>query len=221
MFNSAKFISEALESVLHQTVPVHEIVCIDDASTDNTVNIVFVHYPQVKLIRNNVNRGAAASRNIGISNATGDAISFLDADDYWIHDKNEWQINVLGAENVDIVVGLGENFYESTEENAPLTPHFNAQVSTMLIRTSVFRTIGNFDESMRLSEDQDWFLRARESGSNIIVHERLVTRFRRHNNNTTKGLNFKNSGMIDVIKKSLDRRRVQGSIEELKIIRPE
>jgi glycosyltransferase involved in cell wall biosynthesis len=223
MFNSEPFIKEALDSVISQTHPVFEIICVDDDSSDHTVKIVQQDYPQVRLFKNSMNHGPAACRNLGIEKATGDAIAFLDADDYWINDKIEWQSKILNSETSDLVAGLGQYFWDKdhTHDQGPDVPHFNAYLGTTLIRKGVFDRIGNFNESMRLSEDQDWFLRAREAHVNIVVKDRLAARFRRHERNITKDLTFKNSGMIEAIKKSLDRRRAQGSPQNLKILSPE
>lgn len=90
-YNSAEFISDALESVRNQTYPFFEIFVVDDGSTDNTadvVNVFFSTHKDVKgyLIRQK-NKKAAAARNAGINASTGEWIAFLDADDIWHKSK--------------------------------------------------------------------------------------------------------------------------------------
>ena len=97
-YNSEKTIGRCLDSIYNQTVTNNiEIIIIDDHSTDNTMNIVKsfsnTNKIKLKLIENKVNRGAGFSRKIGIENANGYFISFLDSDDYWLKDKLVKQIN--------------------------------------------------------------------------------------------------------------------------------
>lgn len=85
-YNSERFIEETITSILNQTYTNWELILIDDASTDKTVKIInqFVKSnPQIYLLQNSKNRGAAISRNKGIEAAKGDFIAFLDADDLW------------------------------------------------------------------------------------------------------------------------------------------
>jgi glycosyltransferase involved in cell wall biosynthesis len=224
-FNSATFVGDALRSVYEQSAAVSEVICVDDASTDNTVEFIKVHFPEVRIVTNNSNRGAAWCRNLGISIATGDLLAFLDSDDYWLYDKTQWQVEVLQSRpDLEMVGGLAEYFSEKEDgalASFPDGAHFNAYLATFLIRKSLFTKVGVFDETMRLSEDQDWFLRAREVEVKMEVKERTVLRIRVHDHNTTKDITFKNSGMMEVLKKSLTRRREAGAIENLKIIKPE
>lgn len=87
-YNAAQTISRALESVLVQSHPPHEIIVVDDASNDNTVALVrekFADY--VHLIQKVANGGSSVARNSAMEVATGDYIAFLDADDIWHPDK--------------------------------------------------------------------------------------------------------------------------------------
>ena len=83
-YNAEKFIGEAIESALNQTRPAKEIVVVDDASTDRTVEIARSFGDRVKVLVNKVNSGPGASRDRGAQAAAGDSLAFLDADDYWL-----------------------------------------------------------------------------------------------------------------------------------------
>src|SRR5262249_35685913 len=88
--NREHLIARAIESVVAQTLPVDEIVVVDDASTDRTLNVVdrFANsLSNLTLISLKEHVGAARARNIGIENANGDSIAFLDSDDVWHPDK--------------------------------------------------------------------------------------------------------------------------------------
>lgn len=95
-YNSARYISASIASVQAQTWKNWELIIIDDCSTDKTSEIVtsfVVSDPRVRQIKNNENSGVAQSRNIGIANASGDWIAFLDSDDCWTPDKLSQQMN--------------------------------------------------------------------------------------------------------------------------------
>lgn len=87
VYNPGKFINKCLNSIIHQTFKNIEILCIDDGSTDNSLNILKEFQKNDKRIRifSQENLGAAASRNLGIENSKGNYILFVDADD-WIEE---------------------------------------------------------------------------------------------------------------------------------------
>jgi glycosyltransferase involved in cell wall biosynthesis len=87
-YNRRHYIRRAVDSILNQTVPVHEIIVVDDGSKDGTADLVEELYgSRVKLIRQ-ANTGVAGARYRGIQSATGDWIAFLDSDDEWTPDRN-------------------------------------------------------------------------------------------------------------------------------------
>ena len=97
-YNSEKFISETIESVINQTYPNWEMIIIDDQSTDKSCDIVEKYSaddPRIRLIKSEVNQGPALSRNTGIKESRGRYIAFLDSDDIWAKKKLELQIENL------------------------------------------------------------------------------------------------------------------------------
>ncbi|MFT8719497.1 glycosyltransferase family 2 protein [Acetobacter sp.] len=83
-YNAEKFVSRAINSVLEQTYPAHEIIIVDDCSTDQTIELIernFSSNPTIRIIRQPQNGGPAAARNAGIQAASADWIATLDADD--------------------------------------------------------------------------------------------------------------------------------------------
>lgn len=101
-FNSSKYIGTAIVSVLNQTYPFWELIIIDDASTDNTVDVIntFNDY-RIKVLENEINKGAAISRNRGLSAASGRFIAFLDSDDFWYPNKLQTQLDFMLKNNYD------------------------------------------------------------------------------------------------------------------------
>jgi len=101
-FNSEDTISEAIESVLNQTIENFEFIIINDGSTDETLSRINFYKKtdkRIKIISQN-NLGAGLSRNRGIKVSSGKYIAFIDADDIWIKNKLELQIQVM-KENAD------------------------------------------------------------------------------------------------------------------------
>lgn len=92
-YNTEKFISETINSVLAQTYTNWELIIVDDCSTDNTDDVVASFSdPRIKYLKNEKNSGAAVSRNRALREATGKWIAFLDSDDLWFPEKLEKQI---------------------------------------------------------------------------------------------------------------------------------
>ena len=115
MYNSEKFIEESIDSVLKQTYTNWEMIIIDDGSNDNSVGIVKKYlntYTRIKLIENNINKGASLARNIGIEKSLGRYIAFLDSDDVWYPQKLEEQIKFMNDEKV----ALSFSSYEKVDE---------------------------------------------------------------------------------------------------------
>ena len=104
-YNAAGFIAESIRSVQQQTYSTWELLVIDDASKDGTSKIVqelVAADSRIKLHVLPTNQGAGFARNIGIKAATGDHISFLDADDLWKPHKLERQLQVMVREEADV-----------------------------------------------------------------------------------------------------------------------
>jgi glycosyltransferase involved in cell wall biosynthesis len=110
--NEARFIEEAIESVLAQDFEQWELILVDDGSTDDSTHIAKTHASrQSHRIRylehpGHENRGMSASRNLGLAHAQGDSVAFLDADDTWLPEKLSEQIAILDAHpQIDLVYG--------------------------------------------------------------------------------------------------------------------
>ena len=102
-YNSEHFIQQTIDSIIRQTYKNWELILVDDASTDSTIEIINKHVSSnIILIRNESNQGAGVTRNKGINVAKGEYITFLDADDLWKPEKLETQINLMIANNIDV-----------------------------------------------------------------------------------------------------------------------
>lgn len=96
-----KFIGESIQSVLNQTYTNWELIVVDDASNDNTVDVISsFNDGRIKILRNSNNYGAAYCRNLGLREAKGKWIAFLDSDDLWLPQKLEKQLDFMISDNI-------------------------------------------------------------------------------------------------------------------------
>src|SRR5215831_17207605 len=111
-YNRAGFLRTAIISVLNQTFQDFEIIVVDDASTDNTPEVV-THFgdKRIKYIHNDINKGDAGTRNVGVVNSNCTYIAFLDDDDEWLPNKLQMQIDMLEDALIDIA-GIYTNILE-------------------------------------------------------------------------------------------------------------
>lgn len=206
-FNAAHAVSEAIGSVREQGIAL-QLVVVDDGSTDDTPAVVTA-LGDVTYIRQE-NRGPAAARNRGIAAAAAPLIAFLDADDVWTPGRLRL-LTALLDESPAAGMALGTTAFETLDAggrwvafDAPrLIPHLGAA----LVRREVFEKHGRFDESLRASEDVDWFLRVRDGSVPIAVTREVVQVHRRHGGNMTRGRDLRELQFMEVLKRSLDRRR--------------
>lgn len=171
VFNVKKYIDESIASVISQTYDDWELILIDDCSNDGTYDYLLASYqenPKIKLLRNPVNSGAGASRNLGLQNASGKLIAFLDADDIWLPSKLEKQLAFM-LDHKSTIVHTSYSFIN--EYGEPISGRVNASkhvnlnsymrnteigMSTVLINKEV---VGGFEfPEMRTHEDAGLWL---------------------------------------------------------------
>lgn len=117
-YNCSNTISETIASVIAQTYENWEMVIANDASKDNTVEIIEYFLRQdkrIKLINLEKNSGAAVARNVAINNASGRFIAFLDSDDLWKSDKLEKQIKFMNDNQYAFTFTAYETFRDSKD----------------------------------------------------------------------------------------------------------
>ena len=211
-FNATRFIRDALASIVRQEYGPLEILVVDDGSSDGTAEVARSF--GATIVIEQPNRGPAAARNRGIAAAQGGLIAFLDTDDLWPDGKLALQVQRL-TQNPSLDVVLGQIRYEALDDRTldgirfdePEGVLTNVNLGAGLFRRSVFDRVGSFDESLRFSEDQDWFLRAREAGVGIAVLAEVTLLYRLHAGNMTRGKSARELALARVLKRSLDRRR--------------
>lgn len=99
-WNTANYIMESIDSVINQTYKNWELIIVDDASTDNTIQLLQgLTDPRIKVLVNDKNQGAAISRNRALGEANGQWIAFLDSDDLWLPNKLKKQLEFMESNN--------------------------------------------------------------------------------------------------------------------------
>ena len=115
VYNVELYLRQCLDSVIHQTFSDYEIICINDGSTDNS-SVILQEYSQIRII-NQANKGLSAARNIGIKEATGDYLIFLDSDD-WL-ENDALQIIHDNLTDEDLLCFNGRRFFEDGKQEVP------------------------------------------------------------------------------------------------------
>jgi glycosyltransferase involved in cell wall biosynthesis len=212
VYNGAEFLAEAIASIRTQNYSPLEIIIVDDGSTDGTASLIQSLGNDMRIFHQ-ANSGPSAARNRGLAEATGELISFLDADDIWASDKIKSQIAYLGAHpQVEIVQGLSQPFRVIRKNgdlhHEYLSPVWLCKLDSALFYRRVFDRVGLIDRQRRMGEDLDWFCRARESGLQIAVMNEVSIYYRRHEHNVTSTINQITQANLAVLRKSLQRRRM-------------
>ncbi|MCG5495340.1 glycosyltransferase family 2 protein [Ectothiorhodospira variabilis] len=205
-YNAEAYILDAIDSVIAQDYPAKEIIVVNDGSTDRTLTVLRKHHPSVKII-DKANGGAASARNVGIAEANGSYVAFLDADDIWLPHKLTTQVSHLEANPQVSLVCSG--FQIQTDCETSVFPVNDAMVrpestlkhmsgwiyhqllldchvwtSTVVARRDLVARIGQFDEELRLGQDYDYWLRASRLTA-IDMLQGPFARYRKHSESAT------------------------------------
>jgi SAM-dependent methyltransferase len=214
-FNEEKFIEEAVESVFAQKYGNWELLLVDDGSTDKSTEIArrFAekHPERVRYFEHggHKNRGPSASRNLGIRNAVGEYIAFLDADDVWLPHKLERQVAILDSQpGAAMVFGTTQYWYSWTgspeDRERDFVPDLGVEPdklfrpptlltllhplgqatapcpSDLLVRREVIEHIGSFEDEFRgMYEDQVFLVKAYLKEA-VFVSSECWDRYRIH-----------------------------------------
>ena len=177
LYNKENFIENTLNSVLNQNFNDFEVIIVNDGSTDKSEKkIQQFNDVRIKYIRQE-NQGVSVARNLGISMATSNFITFIDADDYWFpeflqemfNNINQFQEQKVfsGATEVETSMGKFSSQYSiEKSKECQVVNYFDASINTTVICTScavfhksVFEKVGNFDNNIKIGEDTDLWIR--------------------------------------------------------------
>ena len=189
-YNVAFYIEEGLRSVIAQSAPPLEIICVDDGSSDETVEIVKrlqIEFPgKIQMLINDGNRGATYTRNRGLAVARGEYIQFFDADDILINTKLEYQTGLIesAVTRPDIIVGSCKKlFIDGTEKllvyepGEPWAKLMNAMLgvtTSNLFKKSRLLEINGWSESLKSSQEYDLMFRMLQKNAIVLIDNKIV-----------------------------------------------
>lgn len=215
IFNAGRFLEDAVESVAREKYRgVKEILLVEDGSSDDSLAVArklkTKHEDLIRLYRHpgGENRGAGASRNLGIRRATGKYICFLDADDYWLPGRLEESVSLLETDpSLDGVYspaiyrfeiereekkfqhfpqlsGTTQNIVPTHLFEKAMNGEFIFCTNGFIVRKNSLENINWFDESLRRGQDTEMILRmAAQLKLNGTPSKKPVAVIRRHGNN--------------------------------------
>ncbi|VCU71119.1 putative glycosyltransferase EpsJ [Pigmentiphaga humi] len=214
--NGAAFLPQALDSITANWSGSDELIVVDDGSTDGTAGILDTFQSRhacVRLAAQGV--GPAAARNLGLAAARGRWIAFLDHDDWWPQGRLDAHCRELARHRgAAAVMGKTRYVFEAgsdpsrcrfSEEEQAARHLFHLGASTF--SRAVFERHGGFDPALRFSEDQDFFLRLRDAGCEILRVPEIGLMYRNHASNMTRHVPTRHLGLCQVLHASILRRR--------------
>ena len=194
VYNGEKYLKEAIDSILNQTYNDFEFIIINDASTDDTPNILSKYQDQrIRIIRNLTNLGLTKSLNIGLREAKGEYIARMDSDDIALPERLKTEKEYLDNNPEIVCVGGGTKIInqqnEVTGSKPPITDTellrffmiIKNQIthSTVLFRKNLIKDEGGYDENFKHAQDYALWSKLLRKGYKIsnVVQEVLLYRF--------------------------------------------
>ncbi len=194
-YNRASVIQRAIHSVFNQNFGDWELVIVDDGSTDNTRELLaaYANCSKIRLFKT-ANRGVSAARNLGIRQASGNWMAFLDSDDQWLPTKLEKQMEesrkhpkifIIHGDEIWIRRGVRVNSMKKHQKKGGDIFHQALKLccispSTVLIKKDLFDELGGFREDFPVCEDYDLWLRVTSRYSVGYIDDFLIKKYGGH-----------------------------------------
>ena len=222
VYNQAHFLPAALDSIFAQSLPVTEVIVVDDGSSDDVEGVVDKYAHDITFIQQ-ANAGPAAARNRGIERSSGEWLSFIDSDDIWHEDKLKIQMQLMQSRpELDYCFTYKHNFWEQSmaEEESRLRAAGHPMVKdvpgyvfqALFLRKTTFETVGYLNEALQTAEDTDWIVRAEDMGmkreiiNQVLVYRRLHATNISYQTGTQEGYKYRETLIMERIAR---RRKAQ------------
>ena len=193
VYNREHSIRRAIDSVLAQELQPDEIIVVDDGSDDDTTWIIDSYLPKIQVVRQE-NKGVSAARNRGIEAATGRWIAFLDSDDEWMRDKLLKQMNCMKREGNVRISQTEERWIRNNMRVNPGKKYAKKSgnifrdclktcivgASTVMCERSLLEEMNGFDESLKVCEDYDLWIRIAAKHPIPLFPEALTVKYGGH-----------------------------------------
>lgn len=173
VYNSEKYLAECLKSVINQTLKEIEILCVNDGSTDGSAEILEQYAKKDERIKifNQENKGAGSARNVGLKEAKGEFLAFLDSDDFYNVDYIEKMYNKAKNTNSDIVICAARSFDVITQEYASMPWSLETK---LLPKKEIFNYKDIPDYIFNIAQNWNWnklYKREFVEKNNIVFQE--------------------------------------------------
>jgi glycosyltransferase involved in cell wall biosynthesis len=207
-----RYLAEALDSVLGQSVPPGEVVVVDDGSTDGTARVLAAYGDALRVLHQPPS-GQFVAANRGIEAARGDVLGFLDADDLWTPDALAARLERLAAaDQPEAVFGRTVQFV-SPELDDEARARFRVEADpahahlfqTLLIRRGAFERVGPLATNYRTSANIDWVSRAQTAGLRAVEIDDVVAMRRLHGAHVSL-TETKRADLVDIVRAHRRRR---------------
>lgn len=201
-YNYGRYLGQAIDSVLGQTYKNVQLIVVDNESTDNSVEIADRYGEALTLIRK-PHGGVSSARNLGLAQATGEYICFLDSDDTWLPEKLASQLEALHSTNAGVVYAGVNLCDQKMKKEAVLKPKYRGKCadkflkyptsaiillgcSNAMIKREIAFKVGGFNTSLHFSADWDYFRRICDLTEAEYIDDFLVN-YRRHQKSMSSG----------------------------------
>jgi glycosyltransferase involved in cell wall biosynthesis len=231
VFNGANYIGQSIESIINQKYDNWELIIVNDASTDNTLEVIKTYKDQrIKVFSNKEKLGLAGNRNKAISHAKGELIAVLDADDLSLPDRFDLQTRAFANDNNLVLCGTWAEVIDQNgnikakwkfpSDSRLLKAQFYIQFpivhSSAMFKAQTLMSLGQFyDSKFSPAEDYELCFRILDKG-NIAVIPKVQTRYRVHSTNTSRNyLHTVNEILPSLYNREFNKIGVTLSTEEL------
>lgn len=215
VYNGELYLRAALESVFAQEHKPHEVIVVDDGSTDKTAEVVS-DFKDVRYVHQS-NQGVAVARNTALEIAGGEFIAFLDQDDLWAPNKLSAQVRYF-LDHPEIQYSITHQQYFLEPGTTPpvwfrkeLLSHSHPAFvpSALVVRRAVFDQIGRFETQYSHASDSDWFFRASQAQLPMAVIPEVLLHRRIHPSNESSKVKIALGELRRVVKRSIDLERAK------------
>ena len=212
VYNGARYIATALDSVFSQNYNDIEVIVVNDGSTDNSENIIKLY--NIRYLKQE-NMGVAVARNNGIKLSKGEFLAFLDQDDVWLPEKLSLQFNqfinqknlgyLLSHQILHLENGFAKPHWLKSEQlNQPIIGYLP---STLMVRTEIFKKIGYFNDKFDIGSDSEWFFRAKELNIEMKIMPEVLVKRLIHSSNQSHSVGNSHMELLRIVKQTLTKKR--------------
>ena len=213
-YNAEKYIRKCIESVINQNFQEYEIIIVNDCSSDNTLNIINEYAKtinNIKIYSNEKNMGEGIARNVGINNATGDYVMFLDSDDFLLEGSLSYINDMIKKYNFDIMTySLSTNETSGTKHKEQLYTgdkafsmflcyrKMSGYAGGKIIKRSI---IGDERfEKLRIGADGDFMIRMFSKAEKVLYSTKKIYYYRVYDESASER-NIFSEKMLDGVKR--------------------